>query len=155
MVNLSLHCLYMCRLGKNKNIKEIKIYLGPSAGVTMATSLISLALNKPVSSNIAMTGELTTTGKVLKIGGLKEKTIAAKRSNIDTILFPQDNISDWEELPDHVKEGITGIPVANYSDVFDICFKGVTKEEAEKVWERALPEEEMRKHDQKPDDNDD
>ena len=121
----------------------------------MATSLISLALNKPVSSNIAMTGELTTTGKVLKIGGLKEKTIAAKRSNIDTILFPRDNISDWEELPDHVKEGITGIPVENYSDVFDICFKNINKEEAEKVWESALPEEEMRKHNQKTDDNND
>ncbi|KAI7853407.1 ATP-dependent protease La [Circinella umbellata] len=155
--------LMVSRFPKNRFFDKARVHLhcpagatpkdGPSAGITMATSLISLALNKPVSSNIAMTGELTTTGKVLKIGGLKEKTIAAKRSNIDTILFPRDNISDWEELPDHVKEGITGIPVENYSDVFDICFKNITKEEAETVWESALPEEEMRKHDQKTDDD--
>ncbi|CAO3591642.1 unnamed protein product [Absidia cylindrospora] len=91
---------------------------GPSAGITMATSLISLALNQPVKPNIAMTGELTVTGKVLQIGGLKEKTIAAKRSNVNTILFPKDNKADWEELPDHIKEGITGIPVDYYDDVF-------------------------------------
>ncbi|KAI8145802.1 ATP-dependent protease La [Fennellomyces sp. T-0311] len=126
---------------------------GPSAGITMATALISLALNKAVSADIAMTGELTVTGKVLQIGGLKEKTIAAKRSKIRTILFPKENAADWDELPDHVKEGITGIPVENYKEVFEICFGHVTKEEAEKVWENVLPEAEMRKHDQKPDDD--
>ncbi|KAI9497838.1 ATP-dependent protease La [Zychaea mexicana] len=126
---------------------------GPSAGVTMATSLISLALNESVDPDIAMTGELTVTGKVLQIGGLKEKTIAAKRSSVSTILFPKDNLADWDELPDHVKEGITGIPVDTYDDVFKICFKNVSKVEAENVWENALPEAEMRRQDEKSGDS--
>ncbi|KAJ3370853.1 ATP-dependent Lon protease pim1 [Allomyces arbusculus] len=95
---------------------------GPSAGITMATSLISLAANTPIPPHIAMTGELTLSGKVLKIGGLKEKTIAAKRSGITTILFPAANAADWAELPDFVKEGIEGRPVEWYSEVFDACF---------------------------------
>ncbi|KAI8873318.1 ATP-dependent protease La [Ramicandelaber brevisporus] len=90
---------------------------GPSAGITMATSLISLALNRPIPSTVAMTGELTLTGKVLKIGGLKEKTIAAKRSGVKTIVFPKSNTPDWEELPEQVKEGIQGCPVDWYEDV--------------------------------------
>jgi Lon-like ATP-dependent protease len=73
---------------------------GPSAGVTMATSLLSLALDTPVDPTIAMTGELTLTGKVLRIGGLREKTVAARRAGCKTIIFPQDNISDWLELPE-------------------------------------------------------
>lgn len=112
--------------------------LGPSAGVTMVTSLVSLALNKAVNPDIAMTGELTVTGKVLKIGGLKEKTIAAKRSNVHTILFPKDNLPDWEELPDHIKEGMNGLPVDYYDDVFKICFGDVTQEEAENAWAESL-----------------
>lgn len=104
--------------------------------------MVSLALNKPVSSNIAMTGEITVTGRVLKIGGLKEKTIAAKRSKIDTILFPKDNLSDWEELPDHIKEGMTGIPVEYYDDVYKVCFPDVSREVAENVWADVLKEEE-------------
>ncbi|KNE69688.1 ATP-dependent protease La [Allomyces macrogynus ATCC 38327] len=95
---------------------------GPSAGITMATSLISLAANTPIPPHIAMTGELTLSGKVLKIGGLKEKTIAAKRSGITTILFPAANTADWAELPDFVKDGIEGRPVEWYSEVFDACF---------------------------------
>ncbi|ORZ20678.1 ATP-dependent protease La [Absidia repens] len=114
---------------------------GPSAGITMATSLISLALNQPVKPNIAMTGELTVTGKVLQIGGLKEKTIAAKRSNVNTILFPKDNKADWEELPDHIKEGMTGIPVDYYDDVFKICFDTISKDQANNVWNDILTED--------------
>ena len=72
---------------------------GPSAGITMATSLLSLALNKPLDPTIAMTGELTVTGKVLRIGGLREKTVAARRAGSKMIIFPNDNISDWLELP--------------------------------------------------------
>ncbi|RCH81613.1 ATP-dependent Lon protease pim1, partial [Rhizopus azygosporus] len=128
---------------KNKFFDKAKVHLhcpagavpkdGPSAGVTMTTSLLSLALNKPVPSNIAMTGELTVTGKVLKIGGLKEKTIAAKRSKVNTILFPKDNQADWDELPEHIKEGMTGIPCDTYQDVYNVVFPNVTKEEAENV----------------------
>lgn len=73
---------------------------GPSAGVTMATSLLSLALDSPVNPTIAMTGELTLTGKVLRIGGLREKTVAARRAGCKMIIFPEDNMSDWLELPE-------------------------------------------------------
>jgi ATP-dependent Lon protease len=72
---------------------------GPSAGITMASALLSLGLNKPLDPTIAMTGELTITGKVLRIGGLREKTVAAKRAGAKTVIFPQDNLSDWLELP--------------------------------------------------------
>ncbi|KAI7899514.1 ATP-dependent protease La [Cokeromyces recurvatus] len=141
---------------KNKFFDKAKVHLhcpagavpkdGPSAGVTMATALISLALNKPVSSNIAMTGELTVTGKVLKIGGLKEKTIAAKRSKVTTILFPKDNQADWDELPEYIKEGLTGIPCDTYKDVYNAVFKDVKKEEAENVWKDVLTEKEETSH---------
>ncbi|KAJ2629536.1 ATP-dependent Lon protease pim1 [Coemansia sp. RSA 1290] len=90
---------------------------GPSAGVTMATALLSLAQNKPLRPDVAMTGELTLTGRVLKIGGLKEKTIAARRSGVKRILFPKANIADWEELPANVKEGIEGCPVEWYEQI--------------------------------------
>jgi Lon-like ATP-dependent protease len=73
---------------------------GPSAGITMATSLLSLALSQPLDPTIAMTGELTVTGKVLRIGGLREKTVAARRAGSKMIIFPNDNMSDWLELPD-------------------------------------------------------
>lgn len=73
---------------------------GPSAGITMATSLLSLALDAPVNPTVAMTGELTLTGKVLRIGGLREKTVAARRAGCKTIIFPRDNLSDWLELPE-------------------------------------------------------
>jgi len=73
---------------------------GPSAGITMATSLLSLALDVPVDPAVAMTGELTLTGKVLRIGGLREKTVAARRADCKTIIFPEDNLSDWLELPE-------------------------------------------------------
>jgi ATP-dependent Lon protease len=72
---------------------------GPSAGITMATSLLSLAMSKEVDPKLAMTGELTVTGKVLRIGGLREKTVAARRAGCTRILFPKDNWGDWEELP--------------------------------------------------------
>jgi Lon-like ATP-dependent protease len=73
---------------------------GPSAGITMATSLLSLALDRPLDPTIAMTGELTVTGKVLRIGGLREKTVAARRAGSKMIIFPDDNMSDWLELPE-------------------------------------------------------
>ncbi|KAJ1905918.1 ATP-dependent Lon protease pim1 [Coemansia sp. IMI 209127] len=90
---------------------------GPSAGVTMTTALLSLALNRPVRPDVAMTGELTLTGRVLKIGGLKEKTIAARRSGVKRILFPKANMADWEELPANVKEGIEGCPIEWYEQI--------------------------------------
>ena len=95
---------------ENKFFEKAKVHLhcpegavqkdGPSAGITMATSLLSLALDKPLDPTIAMTGELTVTGKVLRIGGLREKTVAARRAGAKTIIFPADNTSDWLELPE-------------------------------------------------------
>ncbi|KAM3076945.1 ATP-dependent Lon protease pim1 [Clarireedia jacksonii] len=84
---------------------------GPSAGITMATSLLSLALNHPLDPTIAMTGELTVTGKVLRIGGLREKTVAARRAGSKMIIFPEDNMSDWLELPE-----VRRIPCLQYYD---------------------------------------
>ncbi|KAH6687982.1 ATP-dependent protease La [Plectosphaerella plurivora] len=103
---------------------------GPSAGITMATSLLSLALEAKVDPVVAMTGELTLTGKVLRIGGLREKTVAARRAGCKMIIFPKDNMSDWLELPENIKEGIEGKPVGWYSDVFDLIFPGLDREKA-------------------------
>ncbi|KAK4126308.1 ATP-dependent protease La [Parathielavia appendiculata] len=103
---------------------------GPSAGITMATSLLSLALHTPVDPTVAMTGELTLTGKVLRIGGLREKTVAARRAGCKMIIFPQDNLSDWLELPENIKEGIEGRPASWYSEVFDLIFPNLDREKA-------------------------
>jgi len=95
---------------------------GPSAGCTMVTSLISLALNRPVPPDIAMTGEITLTGKILQIGGVKEKTIAARRSSVKRLFFPEGNRKDWEELPDHVREGLEAHFVKDYRQIYDVIF---------------------------------
>lgn len=93
---------------------------GPSAGCTMATSLLSLALGRSVSSDVAMTGELTLTGKVLRIGGVKEKAIAAKRAGVSVIILPRTNEADWTELPDYIREGITVHFVDTYEEIAKI-----------------------------------
>ncbi|PMD47384.1 ATP-dependent protease La [Hyaloscypha variabilis F] len=111
---------------------------GPSAGITMATSLLSLALDKPLDPTIAMTGELTVTGKVLRIGGLREKTVAARRAGSKMIIFPDDNTSDWLELPDNIKEGIEGHPVKWFSDVFELVFPNLDKDQANSLWKEQL-----------------
>merc|ERR1719478_1758008 len=95
---------------------------GPSAGISMTTSLLSYALNKPVRNNLAMTGEITLTGKVLPVGGIKEKAIAAKRSGIDTIILPIDNKKDFDELQEHIQADIEVHYAEYYSDVYDIAF---------------------------------
>ncbi|GAB7366782.1 hypothetical protein MBLNU230_g0733t1 [Neophaeotheca triangularis] len=123
---------------------------GPSAGITMATSLLSLALKRPLDPTIAMTGELTVTGKVLRIGGLREKTVAARRAGARMVVFPRDCESDWIELPDNIKEGIEGKPVDWYSDVFKLVFPDVDASEANKLWEKELakpPKEERENYD--------
>ncbi|SPO05954.1 probable Lon proteinase, mitochondrial precursor [Cephalotrichum gorgonifer] len=105
---------------------------GPSAGITMTTSLLSLAFDTPIVPTVAMTGELTLTGKVLRIGGLREKTVAARRAGCDMIIFPKDNLSDWLELPENIKAGIEGRPVSWYDEVFDLVFPNLDKEAANK-----------------------
>ena len=96
---------------------------GPSAGITMATALLSLALNKKIKPHFAMTGELSLTGRVLPIGGLKEKTIAAKRNKIKLIIIPKANLKDLEEIPEEVKSGITFYPVSRFDEVVDLIFE--------------------------------
>lgn len=78
---------------------------GPSAGITMASALLSLGLGKKMKHNLAMTGELTLTGKVLPVGGIKEKVIASKRSGINELILPEANRDDFDTLPDYIKEG--------------------------------------------------
>lgn len=97
---------------------------GPSAGCTMITSLLSLAMNKQVKKDLAMTGEVTLTGKILPIGGVKEKTIAARRSDVKTIIFPSANRRDFDELADNVKEGLDVHFVEDYSQIFDVAIGG-------------------------------
>ncbi|KAK0718234.1 ATP-dependent protease La [Lasiosphaeria miniovina] len=123
---------------------------GPSAGVTMATSLLSLALDTPVNPTVAMTGELTLTGKVLRIGGLREKTVAARRAGCKMVIFPEDNLSDWLELPENIKEGIEGRPVSWYSEVFDLIFPDLDREKANKSRIREV----KKAHDEDTSDND-
>lgn len=92
---------------------------GPSAGVTMATSLLSALSSRPVRQDLAMTGEITLSGKVLKIGGLKEKVLAAHRANIKTVILPNQNKDDVDELPGTVRETMKFILVNNLDEVLD------------------------------------
>ena len=90
---------------------------GPSAGITMCTAITSLALGKKVKANLAMTGEITLAGKVLKIGGLKEKLIAAKRSGITNVIIPKENTGDLEEMEANILRDLNIIPVTNIDEV--------------------------------------
>lgn len=96
---------------------------GPSAGITMATALISLVLNKPIKKKVSMTGEITLTGKVLPVGGIREKIIAAKRVRFNEIILPEACRRDYDELPDFIKAGLNIHFVETYNDVFAIVFE--------------------------------
>jgi ATP-dependent Lon protease len=90
---------------------------GPSAGVAMATAIVSVLTGIPVRKDIAMTGEITLRGRVLPIGGLKEKLLAALRGGVKVALIPKDNEKDLADIPDNVKSGLEIIPVATVDDV--------------------------------------
>ncbi len=173
--------LLATKFPQNKFFEHARIHLhcpegavqkdGPSAGITMTTSLLSLALQREIDPTVAMTGELTVTGKVLRIGGLREKTVAARRAGCTRILFPKDNWGDWCELPEvsshrlhafywmktqesganvfsflqNIKQNIEGHAVDWYSDVFDIIFPRLEAEVANSVWEKQLKEPEKEK----------
>jgi ATP-dependent Lon protease len=96
---------------------------GPSAGVTMATALLSLARKERIKRRLAMTGELTLTGQVLAVGGIREKVIAARRSNIMELILPTANKKDFEELPDYLRDGINVHFARTYRDVFHFVFE--------------------------------
>lgn len=95
---------------------------GPSAGITMVTALISLLLDIPVLDNLGMTGEITLTGRVLGVGGIREKLIAARRSGLKVLIFPKDNFRDYEELPDFLKKDLKVNFVDHYDEIFPIAF---------------------------------
>ena len=80
---------------------------GPSAGVTMATAIVSFVTGRPVSEDVAMTGEITLTGQVLPVGGIKEKVLAAQRAGVGRVILPHENEPDLEELPDEVREAMS------------------------------------------------
>lgn len=94
---------------------------GPSAGITMATTFVSLLTNKKIKPHLAMTGELSLTGQVLPIGGLREKTVAAKRNKIKTIIIPKANERDLDDIPEIVKQGIKFIPVSDVRQVLEVA----------------------------------
>ena len=95
---------------------------GPSAGVTFTTSIISALSNKPVPANIGMTGEITLRGKVLPIGGLKEKSLAASKFGIKTIFIPKDNARHLVDIPEEVKKEVKFIPVQYYDEIYEHIF---------------------------------
>jgi ATP-dependent Lon protease len=90
---------------------------GPSAGVGMVTAIVSVLTSTPVKREVAMTGEITLRGRVLPIGGLKEKLLAALRSGIETVLIPKDNEKDLADIPSNVKNALNIIPVCNIDEV--------------------------------------
>ncbi|HOW82792.1 MAG TPA: magnesium chelatase domain-containing protein, partial [Spirochaetota bacterium] len=95
---------------------------GPSAGVTIFSSLYSMATGKIVRPNLAMTGELTLTGRVLPVGGIKEKVIAAKKANIKYIIMPKQNEKDLVDIPDYIKRGLVFHPVSQADEVINFAF---------------------------------
>lgn len=95
---------------------------GPSAGATMVTALISLLIDVPVLDNLGMTGEITLTGRILGVGGIREKLIASRRSGLKILIFPKENQRDYEELPDYLKKGLEVHFVEHYDEIYPIAF---------------------------------
>ncbi|XP_014477922.1 PREDICTED: lon protease homolog, mitochondrial isoform X2 [Dinoponera quadriceps] len=103
---------------------------GPSAGVTIATALISLAKEQAIRQEVAMTGEVSLTGKVLPVGGIKEKTIAAKRVGVKCIILPEENKKDFDDLPNYITDGLEVHFASSFDDVYRICFTQANKTES-------------------------
>ena len=97
---------------------------GPSAGVTMATAIASLVRGEPVSEDVGMTGELTLTGQVLPIGGLREKSLAAQRAGLKRVVFPRENEPDLDDLPPETRGALEFIAADTIEDVFAAAFDG-------------------------------
>jgi ATP-dependent Lon protease len=109
---------------------------GPSAGVTMATALASVFTNAPVRKDIAMTGEVTLRGRVMPIGGLKEKTLAARRAGINTIILPKENEKDLEDIPKNVRQNMKFI----FAETMDeVIFNALRKKLPRRIVHKKLP----------------
>lgn len=142
----SAEAAYSCFLSKAKDLglkeseyKEFDIHLhvpegatpkdGPSAGIAIYTTLVSLMTKNPVNRNVAMTGEITLRGKVLPIGGLKEKLLAAVRGGIKTVLIPEENVKDLKDIPTNIKDNIEIIPVSTIDQVLEHALVRKTKKD--------------------------
>jgi ATP-dependent Lon protease len=97
---------------------------GPSAGIALATALASLALNRPVSEDVAMTGEITLTGQVLPVGGVREKVLAAQRAGVTTVVLPKENEGDLDDLPREVRKSMNFVPADSIDEVIEAAFPG-------------------------------
>ena len=106
---------------------------GPSAGVTMATALLSAAMERPVRADMAMTGEVDLLGTVLPVGGIKEKVMAARRAGLRCLVFPFGNKRDFDELPEHLRDGILAVFAKTYADVFDVALGGAVPPQGAKA----------------------
>jgi len=106
---------------------------GPSAGIAMATALISALTERPVNKDVAMTGEITLRGRVLPIGGLKEKALGALRAGIRTVIIPEKNKKDLVEIPKNVKRRLKFIPVRNMDEVLEIALEPAPLKKAPKA----------------------
>jgi ATP-dependent Lon protease len=110
---------------------------GPSAGVTMATAITSAITRRPVNKDVAMTGEITLRGRVLPVGGVKEKMLAAHRAGVKTVCLPRDNEKDLTELPAEVREAMRFIPVDHVDEVLNVALRPVTVEDKPAVSQAA------------------
>jgi len=129
------------KLSKNFSLdnKDIHIHVpagavpkdGPSAGITITTALLSLFLGKAVEPSTGMTGEISLTGRVLPIGGLREKLLAAKRNGVNKVLLPKENTALYESIPEEIKKDIAVVFVEDYREVFKTLFKPVKKKKSE------------------------
>lgn len=94
---------------------------GPSAGVPLGVALISLFMNKPIRNDVSMTGEITLRGKIMPVGGIKEKVIGARRAGIKTIILPRENEKDLKEIPEHILKGLNFKLIDNLEDALKIA----------------------------------
>ena len=123
---------------------------GPSAGISMWTALVSVLTDIPVKASVAMTGEITLRGQVLKIGGLKEKLLAAHRGGIRTVIIPYDNAGDLKEIPDNVKKDLEICPVKVIDEVLEIALETLPKPLSEEEYNRGSGSEKPPENDLRP-----
>jgi ATP-dependent Lon protease len=123
---------------------------GPSAGISMCTALVSVLTNIPVKASVAMTGEITLRGQVLKIGGLKEKLLAAHRGGISTVIIPYDNARDLKEIPDKIKNDLDIFPVKFIDEVLEIALETSPKPLSEEDYNRVSGAENAHKNNLRP-----
>ena len=100
---------------------------GPSAGITIATALVSALTGRPIRKEVGMTGEITLRGRVLPIGGLKEKTLSAHRAGLTTIILPKQNEKDIDDIPESVRDDMTFVPVSHMDEVLETALAGEAK----------------------------